>query len=241
MHRSTASLAHSHQTRHNGGWIVGRRVQHLTPIVGWYATHIVVHGWQNRDWFFVHIHTRKHLRRFGDARQTFRQRFCRQVAEIQVNVIPILTHTTAFADFHGHGAGHVIPRGKVFILRRITLHKALAFGVGQIPAFAACTFRDKTARAVDPSWVKLDKFHVLQWQTRTGYHTAAITGTGVGRSGREIGTAITTGRQHNHLRIEDVHGAVVELPANHTLTLTVLRHDQIKCEILNVELGVVLH
>ena len=88
--------------------------------------------------------------------------------------------------------------------------------------------------------MELNELHILQRQSRTGHHAAAVTGTGVRRSGREIGAAIAASRQYNHLRIEDMHRTVVELPANNTLTLTVFRHDQIDGKILDVEFCVVL-
>jgi hypothetical protein len=71
------------------------------------------------------------------------------------------------------------------------------------------------------------------------HHAAAVAGAGVGRGGAEIGPAIAAGGQHDHLGVEDVDRAVVELPA-HALAGAVLGHQQVDGEILDVELGVVL-
>ena len=159
---------------------------------------------------------------------------------MQVDVVFVLAHAAAFADFHRHTARNNVTAGKVFVGGGIPLHKAFAFGVGQIPAFATRAFGDQTARAIDSGGVELHEFHILQRQPRTRRHTAAVAGAGMRRCRREIGTAIATCRQNNHLGAEQVHGAVVQLPAQHTLTHTIIRHDQINGEILDVEFRAML-
>jgi hypothetical protein len=61
--------------------------------------------------------------------------------EVQVDVVAFSADAAAFADFHGHGTGDNVAGGEVLGARRIALHEALAFGVGQVAAFAARTLR----------------------------------------------------------------------------------------------------
>ena len=60
-------------------------------------------------------------------------------------MVALSTHTTALTDLHGHRAGNIVARREVFVLWRITLHKAFAFGVCQIAALAACALGDQAA------------------------------------------------------------------------------------------------
>jgi hypothetical protein len=59
------------------------------------------------------------------------------MVEVQVDVVLVLADAAALADFHGHAARDHVARGQVLGDRRIALHEALAFGVGQIAALAA--------------------------------------------------------------------------------------------------------
>ena len=59
------------------------------------------------------------------------------------------------------------------------------------------------------------------------------------RGGAEIGAAVTAGRQHHHLGVEDVDRAVVELPAHHA-GAAAIGDDQVEREVLDEELGLFL-
>ncbi len=155
-------------------------------------------------------------------------------------MIALGAHTAAFADFHGHTAADIITRRKVFVVRRITLHEPLAFGVGQIAAFAACALGDKASRAIYSSGMKLHKFHILKRQTGACHHPAAITGAGMRGSGAEVGPPVTARGKNNHFRIEQMHGAIIKLPAQDPLTDAIIGHYEIKGEIFDIEFCVVL-
>ena len=162
------------------------------------------------------------------------------MVQVQVDMIATRANATAFTNFHRHTAGHIVARGQIFVIWGITLHETLAFRVGQITTLAARALGNQATSAVNAGWVKLHKFHILQWQPLTGDHTAAITCTGVGRCGAEIRATVTTSGQNSRLGVEHMHRAVVQLPCNNTLTLTIFRHDQISGEILDVEFSLLL-
>ncbi len=85
---------------------------------------------------------------------------------MQEDVVLVAADAAAFADLDRHRARNDVARGEVLGVRRIALHEALAVGVGEIAAFAARTFGNENARAVDARRVELNEFHVLQRQAR---------------------------------------------------------------------------
>ena len=84
--------------------------------------------------------------------------------------------------------------------------------------------------------MELDKFHILQRQTRAKYHGIAITGTGVCRGTRKVGTTIATGRQTDTMRTEQMQLAFSQIPGKHT-TADIIIHDQIQRKIFDKKLG----
>ena len=235
VNRCTPRFAHRHQARNDAGRVLLGGAQNLAMVIRRNSAHVVMHRRQDRDRLFGHIHTGKNARAFRDTRQTLCQGLGRQVVEVEVDMIATRPHTAPFADFHCHAAADIIARRKILVVGRIALHEPFAFGIGQIPTLAARAFGNQTAGTVDAGGVELHELHVLQWQALTGDHAAAIAGASVCRGGREIGAAIATGCQHHRFGVEHMHGAVVQLPRDHALTDAVLRHNQIKREILDVE------
>ncbi len=156
---------------------------------------------------------------------------------MQIDVILLLAHAAAFANFHRHRARNHVARGEILGGRRITLHKALTFGIGEITAFATRAFGDQTACAINARRVELHEFHVLQRQASAEHHRIAITRAGMRRSRREIGAAITTGRQNHFGCTEAVNRAVIHFKRHQANAATFFAHDQIKCEIFDKELG----
>ena len=152
-------------------------------------------------------------------------------------MVLIGTHAAAFANLDGHGAADHVTAGQILGRGGIALHKALAFGIGQITAFAACAFGDQTARAINAGGVELHKFHVLQRQARAQHHGIAIAGTGMGAGGAEIGAAITAGGQNHGLGHEPVQGAVIQLPGRNAPAAAIF-HDQVEGEIFDKEFDI---
>ena len=175
-----------------------------------------------------------------NAGQAGRQHVCAKVFKVQVDVILFRADTAAFADFHCHRARDNIAGCEVLGGRGVAFHEAFAFGIGQIPAFAARAFGDQAAGAIDAGRVELDKFHVLQRQAGAQHHRIAIACTGVGRRTGEESAAIAAGRQNNLLRAEAVQCAVIQFPGGHTAAGAFLIHDQVEREILDEELGLFL-
>eukprot|EP00043_Microstomoeca_roanoka_P027452 m.14606 g.14606 ORF g.14606 m.14606 type:complete len:550 (+) comp7649_c2_seq1:323-1972(+) len=234
--RGAARLAHRHQAGRHAVGILGIRIQHFAPVIRGDAAHIVVNRRQNRDRFFRQVDAREDPRRFRDAGQPQRQRLGRQVVEVQVDVILVRADAAAFADLHRHAARHHIARRKVLVGRRVPLHEALAFRVGQVAPLAARAFGDQAARAVDPRRVELHEFHVLQRQSGARHHAVAVAGAGMRRGRAEIGPAIAARGQHRHLRVELVQRAVIQFPRENAGAFAVFRHQQVDGEILDVEL-----
>ena len=98
---------------------------------------------------------------------------------MQVDVVAEWAHAAPLTNFDRHGTRHHIARGEVFGVRRVALHEALAFGIGEVAAFAAHPLSDQAARAVDAGGVELGEFHVLQRQARAQHHAVAIARAGM--------------------------------------------------------------
>ena len=50
-----------------------------------------------------------------------------QMFQMQMDMIALRPHTTAFADFHGHGTRNHIAARQILGRRRIAFHETLAF------------------------------------------------------------------------------------------------------------------
>ena len=240
MYGGTARLPHGHQTGNSRIWIFGRWVQHFAPEIGRNSAHVIVHRRQNRDRLLGHINTCKNLGRFRDPRQALCQRFGLQMAEVEEDMIPLRPNTAPLANLHGHAARDVIARRQIFIIRRIALHKSLILRIAEKAALSARAFGDQTTRAIDARGVKLHKFHILKRQSCARDHAAAVSGTGMGRRGTEISASIAACGQYNRFGVENMHGAIIKLPAYHPLADPIVRHHQVNGEIFNVEFCVIL-
>ena len=160
------------------------------------------------------------------------------MVEVKEDVVLVLADAAAFADLHRHRARDDVAAGEVLGAGRVALHEPLAFGVGQIAAFAARALGDQHADAVHPGRVELDELHVLQRQAGAKHHRIAVAGRGVGRGRREISAAVAAGRQHHRLRAEAVDRPVVHRQGDDAPALAAF-HDQVEREIFDEEVGVV--
>src|ERR1700745_970080 len=87
--------------------------------------------------------------------------------------------------------------------------------------------------------MKLDKFHVLQWQAGPQRHRITIAGADMRLGRREIGAPAAARRQHDDPCPEQMQSAVVEPPCYDPAALAFI-HDQVEHDILDKELSVVL-
>ena len=204
------------------------------------AAHVVVHGRQHRDRLLRHLDAGEHLRGFGDARQPLMQQFGAEMLQMQHDVVLVRTAAAPFVDLHGHRARHDVAAGQVLGGRRIALHEALAFGVGQVAAFAARALGDQAAGGEDAGRMELHELHVLAGQAGAQHHAVAVAGAGMRRGAGQVGAAVAAGRQHHRLGAEAVDGAVLQVPGHDAAADAFLVHDQVEREILDEELDVVL-
>ncbi len=157
-----------------------------------------------------------------------------------MDVILLLADPPALLDLDSFGPADDVARRQILLSRRIFWHEALAFAVGQIAAFAAGAFGDQNADAVDAGGMELNEFHILQRQAGTQHHRAPVTGAGVRRGAGLIDAAAPAGRNDRHVGAEAMDRSVFKTPGEQTPADTVVVHQQVKCEILNEEAGLVL-
>jgi hypothetical protein len=100
------------------------------------------------------------------------------------------------------------------------------------------TLGNETSSAIDTSRVELNEFKVLEWEASTSDHSITVTRASVRTRAAEVGTAITTSGQNSLVRSEAVQSTVLHVECNDTDTFTTF-HDQVQCEVLDEEIGVV--
>src|SRR5690606_1766140 len=137
-------------------WRLGHN---LTVVVRGDTAHLVVDGWNHRDWVFDRVHVTELDRDFANRGQTFLDDVSTQVIQFQNHVAAIAT-TATFLDFLVHGAGHEVTWGQVFQGGSVTLHEALAVFIQQDTAFTAHAFGNQHASTGNASGVELPEFHV---------------------------------------------------------------------------------
>ena len=139
-----AAFADRHKPGHDRIRIAVFERERFAHVIRGDAAHVVMHGGQHGDRLFRDIHTGKDARGLGDAGQALVNDLRIEMREVQDECDPFRAHAAAFADLDGHRARDDVARCEIFRIRRIALHEALAFGIGEIAAFAAHAFRDQT-------------------------------------------------------------------------------------------------
>ena len=147
--------------------------------------------------------------------------------QMQQDMILLRADTAPFVNFHRHRPANHIAAGQILGGRGIAFHKTLAFGIGQIAAFAARSFGDENPGAIYACRVKLDKFHILQGQTCAQSHRITIACASMGRGTGEIHPAITACGQHRALTKEAMQRAIFHRQSQDALTSAIIIHNQV--------------
>ena len=146
----------------------------LAVVIGGDAAHAVMHGRYHRDRFLGNVHPGEDARGLGNTRQHFMDHLRSQVFEVQMDVILLQADATPLQDLHRHGTAHHIAGSQVLGVGGVALHEALAFGIGEISAFAAHAFGDQHASTINAGRMELDELHVLQRQAGASCHGVAV-------------------------------------------------------------------
>ena len=199
MYGDASGLANCHQTFDDRLRITVTKRQDIAVKIRRDAAHVVVHSRQYRYRRFGDINTGKYTGRFGDAWQSLFNDFRAKVLQMQEYMVLLRTHTAPLVNLYRHGAANHITRRKVFGIRCIALHEAFTVRIGQIAALTTHPLGDQHAGTIDAGWMELHELHVLDRETRTQHHGAAITGTGMCRCAGKITAAIATGGEDNSM------------------------------------------
>ncbi len=162
-----------------------------------------------------------------------------EMIEMKEDVVLLRADAAAFADLDRHRARDDVAGREVLGGWRIALHEALAFGIGEIAAFAARALGDEAARAVNAGRVELHELHVLQRQAGAQDHRIAVARAGMRGSGGEIGAAIAARRKDDERGAEAVNLAGRHVERDDAAAGAVFIHDEVDGEIFDVELGLV--
>src|ERR1700719_125901 len=240
MNRDARRLANRHQTRNHRIGVVLGRTDDLRPDRGRDAAHHVMDGRDHRDRLLARIDAGENARRLNDAREARAEDIRRQLLEMQVDVVLLLTDAAALADLDRLGPADHVARGEVLFAGCIFGHEALALAVGQIAALAAGALGNQNARAINPGRVELDELHVLQRETSAQYHRVAVAGAGVRRGAGLVNPAAAAGRNDSHICAEPVDRPVLETPGEEAAAGAVLVHQEVDGKIFYEEARLVL-
>mmetsp|Transcript_2186 Transcript_2186/g.3675 ORF Transcript_2186/g.3675 Transcript_2186/m.3675 type:complete len:371 (-) Transcript_2186:799-1911(-) len=176
MHRCATSLPGCQKARNDHVSLV---FDDLALPVGRNATHIVVHGRQDWSRLLCDINACEDLGCLGNAWETLSEGLWWQVVQVQVDVVRIRTHTTAFTDLHGHCTADNITRRQVLCRWCIAGHERLALAVAEDAALTTAALGEEAACWEDACGVELHELEILHWESCTRCHGAAITSAGV--------------------------------------------------------------
>ena len=207
-------------------------------MVGRDAAHVVVAGGQHRHRLLGDVDAGEDARGLGDPRQTLGDERRRQVLDMELYIVAVRPASPALAHLDGRGAADNVARGQVLGRGGVTLHEALALGIGEIAPLSAHALGDQAAGAIDAGGVELDELHVLERQPGPQDHAIAVPRAGMGGRTGEIGAAVTAGSEYRHLAPEPVHGAVAQAPGEHPEALSLVVHQEVGREIFDEELRV---
>jgi hypothetical protein len=236
--RHASGFTASEQARNNLVVALLIDSENLTSVASGDTTHVVVDGGKDRNGLLGDIDTGENTSGLRDTRETLSKNVSGKVAKLEEDVVLISTNTAAVTDFHGHGTGDDVTRSQILSSRGITLHEALTLGVEEVTTLTTSTLSNQAAGTVDTSGVELDELKILVGKTSTSDHGHTVTGTGVGGSAAEVGTAVTTGGENGVVGEEAVQGTIFLIVGEDTTALAIL-HDQVESEVLDEVVGVV--
>ena len=143
------------------------RIDHLAMIIGRDAAHIVMHGRHHRQRLAGQVDAGEDLAGLGDPGQPLVPASWRSIWSRWRQIWSLCGPTPRPSRISIAIARLTTSRlARSLARRRVALHEALAFGIGEIAALAARALGDQHAGAVDSGRVELDELHVLQRRGR---------------------------------------------------------------------------
>jgi hypothetical protein len=132
----------------------------------------------------------------ADAREATLQHFLTKVVQLEEYMIALGTAAATFENLEHHGTCNYVTARKIFGVRRIALHEALAILIDEVAALAATALGHQRAGAVYAGGVELPHLHVLHREARPQCHADAVAGIDVCVGGRGVDTS-----RHRRLQI----------------------------------------
>jgi len=129
-----------------------------------------------------------------DTGQSLVNGFRREMVQVEMAMVALFTNTSSFEDFHSHGPGHNISRGKILGGGSVSLHEPLSVLVAEDTSLSTATFGHEATSTVDSGGMELDKFGVLDGEASSGVHATTVSSAGMGRSATEVSSSITSCR-----------------------------------------------
>ena len=138
-----------------------------------------------------------------------------EVADVQVDVVPVRPGAAALADLGVDGPADHVARGQVLDGGGVALHERLAVGVAQDAALAPGRLRQQHPQPVQAGRVELEELHVLHGHAAPVADPGPVAGEGVGVGGDLEHLPEAAGAEHHRLGPEHVQLAGGQLVGDH--------------------------
>lgn len=203
------------------------------------TSHVVMDSRSNGYGFFCRVNTSEDVSGLEDTRETLLQGLWGQMVKMQVNVVTILTDTTAFEDFHGHGTGDDITRGQILSGGGVSLHETFSMLVSENTTFSTAAFSHEASSTVDSGGMELNEFGILNGKSSTGDHTTTISSAGVSGCATLVSSTVTTSGQDSLVGTHSMDSTISHVVSHNSLDSAVSSLKEIHGEVLNEENSIV--
>mmetsp|Transcript_12149 Transcript_12149/g.21809 ORF Transcript_12149/g.21809 Transcript_12149/m.21809 type:complete len:278 (+) Transcript_12149:1023-1856(+) len=157
---------------------------------------------------------------------------------MQVAMILLGPHAPTLANLHRHGPRNNVSARQILRAGGVPFHEPLTLAVPQNSTLTSTSFRDETSRSVNSRGMELHELRVLIRQSGSHGHGVSISGAGVGRGARKVGTTVSPSGQNSVLGLDSVQGSILHVERHRSNALSIVRHEQIHGEVLDEVSGI---
>lgn len=212
----------------------------LSGPLGRDTSHVVVDGRKNGDGLLGHVDSREDGSGLRDSGKSLGEDGGGEMRELKVDVILEGSNSSSLPDLDGHGPRDNISRREILGGRGVSLHESLSFRVEEVSSLSSRPLSDEASSTVDSSRVELNEFEILKGKTSSDDHGVSVSRAGVSRSAGEVSPTVTSSSENGLVRPESVKGSILHVQGENSDTLALGGHEEIKSEVLDEEVGVVL-
>lgn len=195
----SSALSGGVESRHDLVSLLRRIVEHLSLVVGWNSSHVVVDSWDDWNGLLGDIDSGEDHGGLGDSWESLLELLGWKMVKLEVDVVLVWSDSTSLHDLDGHRARNDVTGSKILGDWRITLHETFSGRVDKVSSLSTGPLGDETSSSIDSSWVELNELHVRVVDSGSGGESGSVSSAGVGRGTREECSSVSSGSQHSVL------------------------------------------